>query len=81
MDKIEFQYFILKENKIMFENSFKANNCSNKAKTKYDIIKKRILSLSRDIKRNSLFIIKKSEVKFNPCIIYTCLKSNRLFMN
>ena len=81
MDKMEFQYFVLKENKVMYENSFKANNCSNIAKTKYDIIKKRILSLSRDIKRNSLFIIKKSEVKFNPYIIHTCLKSNRLFMN
>ena len=81
MNKVEYETFRYQENKIMFENSFKTNNCSNKIKSKYDIIKKRFLSLSRDIKRNCQFIIKTSEAKFNPFIIYLCLKSNRAFMD
>ena len=40
---------------------------------------KRLISLQRDIRRNSEVIIKKEEIQVNPIILFICLISNRVF--
>ena len=79
-NKIEFQTFLLDENKVMFDNTFKKFE-SNKnegviQKSEYQIVKKRVISVNRDIKRNSELILKKYEIKFNPLIIYSSITAN-----
>jgi hypothetical protein len=79
-NKIEFQTFLLDENKVMFDNIFKKFE-SNKnegviQKSEYQIVKKRVISVNRDIKRNSELILKKYEIKFNPLIIYSSITAN-----
>ena len=80
-NQLELEAFRIEENKLLFKNLFKDNTFSKKAKTIFSIIRKRIMSLSRDIRRNSPFIIKKSETKFNPLLLYICIISNRILMN
>ena len=72
-NKIEFEAFRLEENRLLFGNLAKKN------KTIFGLVKQRIISLNRDIRRNSNYIIKKEEVKFNPLIVYTSISANRLF--
>ena len=80
-NKIEFKVFQLEENKKILNSIVSANNNKTNFKiTYYRIMKKRIKSINRDIKRRCEFIIKKSEMKINPFIIITCLKSNTSFM-
>ena len=83
-NKNEFEAFQLEENEKMYKNMFKGSNHLNNHidyhTTKYEIIKKRIAAIRRDIRRNSDLIIKKSETKFNPYVIYACLSSNAYFM-
>ena len=45
----------------------------------YNDIREKNLALSRNIKRDTDFIIKLSDVKSNPMIIFVCLFSNRTF--
>jgi hypothetical protein len=54
-------------------------NLIKKINSVFDLVKQRIISLNRDIRRNSNFIIKKEEVKFNPLIVYTSISANRVF--
>jgi hypothetical protein len=79
-NKIEFQAFLLDENRILFDNIFKKfesrKNEGAFKKSVYQIAKKRIMSINRDIKRNSTLIIKKYEIKFNPLIIYSSITAN-----
>ena len=79
-NKIEFQAFLLDENRIYFDNVFRkfepVKNQSVIKSSQLHIAKKRIMSINRDIKRNSVLIIKKFEVKSNPLIIYSCISSN-----
>ena len=72
-NKIEFEAFKYEENKKIVGNLVKKINSI------WDLVKKRIIFLNRDIRRNSTFIIKKDEVKLNPFIIYTCISSNRVY--
>ena len=72
-NKIEFEAYRLEENRLLFGNLAKKN------KTIFGLVKQRITSLNRDIRRNSNYIIKKEEVKFNPLIIYTSISANRVF--
>ena len=57
-----------------------AGNLAKKINSVFDLVKQRIIYLNRDIRRNSSFIIKKDEVKFNPLIIYTSISANRVFV-
>ena len=75
-NKIEFEAFRLEENRLLVGNRLKKINSINSI---YGLVKQRIISLNRDIRRNSNFIIKKNEVKFNPLIIYTSISGNRVF--
>ncbi len=70
----EFEAFLLEENRRML------GNIAKKIKSVFDLAKQRIIDLNRDIRRNSAFIIKKKEVKFNPLIIYTSIAANRVFV-
>ena len=77
--------FQLEENKKILKNIIYLNSQINNSSihfrnTKYRIMRKRIKSINRDIKRNCEFVIKKSEVKINPIIIYICIKSNSLYI-
>ena len=72
-NKIEFEAFRLEENRLLRGNLVKKIN------SVFDLVKQRIISLNRDIRRNSNFIIKKEEVKFNPLIVYTSISANRVF--
>ena len=71
-NKIEFEAFKIEENRNMWGNNLKNIN------SVFALVKQRVISLNRDIRRNSVFIIKKDEVKFNPLIIYTSLSANRV---
>ena len=75
-NKIEFEAFRIEENRIYVGNRMEKLNSIN---TIYSLIKQRIIHLNRDIRRNTNFIIKKNEVKFNPLIIYTSISGNRVF--
>jgi hypothetical protein len=84
MNQLELEAFRTQENKLIFKNVYNDNYFYNKPKTKMttiNIIKKRNISLRRDIRRNSPFIIKKSEIKSNPLLFYICIISNRELMN
>ena len=72
-NKIEFEAFRVDENRKMVGNMVKKIN------SVFDLVKQRIVYLNRDIRRNSIFIIKKEEVKFNPLIVYTSIAANRVF--
>ena len=72
--KIEFELFKKQENGKML------GNLTKKINSVFDLVKQRIIYLNRDIRRNSSFIIKKMEVKFNPLIIYTSISANRVFV-
>ena len=73
-NKIEFEAFRLEENRKM------VGNLAKKINSIFDFVKQRVIYLNRDIRRNSSFIIKKEEVKFNPLIIYTSISANRVFV-
>ena len=73
-NKIEFEAFRIEENRKML------GNFTKKINSVYDLVKQRIVYLNRDIRRNSAFIIKKEEVKFNPLIIYTSISANRVLI-
>lgn len=81
-NKIEFETFLLDENRILFDNIFKKfetiknENENIIKKSEYQIAKKRVISINRDIKRNSALVIKKYEIKFNPLIIYSSIAAN-----
>lgn len=81
-NKIEFETFLLDENRILFDNIFKKfetiknENENIIKKSEYQIAKKRVISINRDIKRNSALVIKKYEIKFNPLIIYSSITAN-----
>ena len=72
-NKIEFEAFKIEE----FRKSL--GNLAKKTNSIFEFIKQRIISLNRDIRRNSCYIIKKNEIKFNPFIIYSCITANRVF--
>ena len=74
-NKIEFEAFKIEE----FKKSL--GNLAKKINSIFAYIKQRIVSLNRDIRRNSSFIIKKNEIKYNPFIIYTCITANRVFFS
>ena len=83
-NKNEFEAFQFEENEKMLKNiiylkEHSKNEIAKKNNTIYRILKKRIESINRDIRRNCEFIIKKDDVKANPYIIYSCLKSNFQF--
>lgn len=83
-NKIEFQAFLLDENRQLFDNIFqKFEPIKSGAikKTEYNLAKRRIISIKRNIKRNSILIIKKYEIKFNPLILYSCINANAELMN
>ena len=73
-NKIQFEAFRIEENRKML------GNLTKKINSVFDLAKQRIIYLNRDIRRNSSFIIKKEEVKFNPLIIYTSISANRVFI-
>ena len=70
---IEYEAFRIEETGQMYGNYIKRINSI------FQFVKQRIIYLKRDIRRNSSFIIKKEEVKFNPLIILTSLSANRVF--
>jgi hypothetical protein len=70
---MEFEAFLIEENGQMYGNYIKRINSI------FQFVKQRVIYLKRDIRRNSSFIIKKEEVKFNPLIILTSLAANRVF--
>ena len=72
-NNIEFEAFRLEENRLLIGNLMKKIN------SVFDLVKQRIVSLNRDIRRNSNYIIKKVEVTFNPLIVYTSISANRVF--
>ena len=72
-NNIEYEAFRIEENRQMNGNYLKRVNSI------FEYVKQRITYLKRDIRRNSSFIIKKEEVKFNPLIILTSLSANRIF--
>ena len=72
-NNIEYEAFRIEENRQMNGNYLKRVNSI------FQYVKQRITYLKRDIRRNSSFIIKKEEVKFNPLIILTSLSANRIF--
>lgn len=84
-NRIEFEAFRLEESKKMLGNfqkkTFIGNNINNifSGNSIYNIFKKRLISLQRDIRRNSEVIIKKEEIHVNPIILFICLISNRVF--
>ena len=83
-NKMELEAFRYEENKKMFGNFEKKINITSKTQINsgnniFNICRKRIVSLKRDIRRNCEVIIRKSEIQANPIIIYTCLTSNRVF--
>ena len=69
----EFEAFKIEENRQANGNYMKRINSI------FEYIKQRLTYLKRDIRRNSNFIIKKEEVKFNPLVILTSLSANRVF--
>jgi hypothetical protein len=73
-NKIQFEAFRIEENRKML------GNLTKKINSVFDLAKQRIIYLNRDIRRNSSFIIKKEEVKFNPLIVYTSISANRVFI-
>ena len=72
-NNIEYEAFRVEENRQMNGNYLKRVNSI------FQYVKQRITYLKRDIRRNSSFIIKKEEVKFNPLIILASLSANRIF--
>ena len=72
-NKMEYEAFRLEENRKMNSKFIQRINSI------FSLVKHRIYSLNRDIRRNSTFIIKKEEVVFNPLIIYTSFAANRAF--
>ena len=72
-NNIEYEAFRIEENRQMNGNYIKRINSI------FQYVKERLTYLKRDIRRNSSFIIKKEEVKFNPLIILTSLSANRVF--
>ena len=70
---MEFEAFLIEENGQIYGNYIKRINSI------FEFVKQRVIYLKRDIRRNSSFIIKKEEVKFNPLIILTSLAANRVF--
>ena len=72
-NNMEFEAYRIEENGQMYGNYIKKINSI------FQFVKQRITYLKRDIRRNSSFIIKKEEVKFNPLIILTSLSANRVF--
>ena len=78
-NKIEFQAFLLDENRLFFENIFQKFDINKNGfvkNTQYNILKRRIISINREIKRNSALVIKKYEIKFNPFILYSSMSAN-----
>ena len=83
-NKMELEAFRYEENKKIIGIFEKKINPINKNQINFGInifnlCRKRIVSLNRDIRRNCEVIIRKSEIQANPLIIYTCLTSNRVF--
>ena len=83
-NKIEFESFVLEEDKKMFGNiskrvEYAIKNKINYEDTKFNIINTRLKKINRDIKRNCEVIIKKIEIQSNLFIIYSCLSANTLF--
>ena len=83
-NKIEFESFVLEEDKKMFGNiskrvEYAIKNKINYEDTKFNIINTRLKNINRDIKRNCEVIIKKIEIQSNLFIIYSCLSANTLF--
>ena len=83
-NKFGLEAFRYEENKKMLGNfekklNFTSKNQINSGNNVFNICRKRIVSLKRDIRRNCEVIIRKSEIQTNPIIIYTCLTSNRVF--
>ena len=72
-NNIEYEAFRIEENRQMNGNYIKRINSI------FQYVKQKLIYLKRDIRRNSSFIIKKEEVKFNPLIILTSLSANRVF--
>ena len=72
-NNIEFEAYRIEENRQMNGNYIKRINSI------FGYVKERLTYLKRDIIRNSSFIIKKEEVKFNPLVILTSLSANRIF--
>ena len=78
-NKIEFQAFLLDENRLFFENIFQKFDINKNGfvkNTQYNILKRRIISINREIKRNGALIMKKYEIKFNPFILYSSMSAN-----
>ena len=85
-NKIDLEAFQMEENKsilknIIYMNEHEDHHKKNFKNTIYKILQKRIRSINRDIRRNREFIIKKIDVKINPFIIYSCIKSNSQYNN
>ena len=72
-NNIEYEAYRVEENRQMNGNYIKRINSI------FGYVKERLTYLKRDIIRNSSFIIKKEEVKFNPLVILTSLSANRVF--
>ena len=72
-NNIEYEAFRVEENRQMNGTYIKRINSI------FQYVKERLTYLKRDIRRNSSFIIKKEEVKFNPLVIFTSLSANRVF--
>ena len=72
-NKMEYEAFRLEEYRQM------NNRFIQRINSIFSLVKHRIYSLNRDIRRNSTFIIKKEEVEFNPLIIYSSFAANRAF--
>ena len=72
-NKMEYEAFRLEEYRKMNSKFIQRIN------SVFSLVKNRIYSLNRDIRRNSTFIIKKEEVEFNPLIIYSSFAANRAF--
>ena len=81
-NKIEFEAFKLKENQKMLkkwnDNLNLSRNSSNN--TIFNYIRRRLISLNRDIRRNYEVVIKNQEIRINPFIIYICISANRVFI-
>jgi MFS family permease len=81
-NKIEFEAFKLKEFQIMLKKMYVNLNFKGGSTniSIYNYIKKRTVSLNRDIRRNYEVIIKNQEMRVNPFIIFTCISANRVFL-